>query len=259
MATLQERTQISIITVNYEDTELTLNFLKHLGIADDVEIIVVDNSASNTLQQKLSSEIKYIHSEKNKGYGGAVNLGIKESSGEWIMILNNDIETTIIEIKTLVKITQQHSMKLATPKLILSDNTIQHSVGYFDSFVKHPINSLFARPRFIDPSLISNPLHVDVTTGAAMLIHRDVINTVGMFDDTNFFMYFEDIDLCLRIFLKKLDWLFIPEVQMKHLQSVTANKNNNQKKENYKHSVYKYIKKHRSFLLAIFSNILPIY
>lgn len=259
MAILQERTQISIITVSYEDDGLTLKFLKQLGKANDVEIIVVDNSTGNTLQQKLPSEIIYIHAEKNRGYGGAVNLGIQKSRGEWIMVLNNDIETTVNDVKTVIAIAQKLNAKLATPKLMLPDRTIQHSVGYFDSFSKNPINFLFARPRFIDPTSITSKTLVDVTTGAAMLINREVIDSLGLFDDKNFFMYFEDIDLCLRTVQKGYKWLFIPEITMLHLQSVTANKNTQQKMQNYKQSVYRYVKKHRGFLTAFLTNLLPVY
>lgn len=260
MATLQKRTPIvSVITVNYEDDALTQNFLKHLGTDEYAEVIVVDNSAENTLEQKLSSGIVYIHNATNKGYGGAVNVGVAKAKGEWIMILNNDIETSLSNVKRLIDITKDKETKLATPKLILTDGTSQQSVGYFDSFFQHPLNYVFARPRFINTTNILEPLPVDITTGAAMLLHKTVIDQVGSFDAKTFFMYFEDIDWCLRTAKKGLKWLFIPQVSMRHLQSVTTNKNKKQKKSNYHHAVFNYLVKNRGYIIALCNKLLNLY
>lgn len=260
MAIPQEKTpRISIITVSYEDDELTLRFLKKLGIHPQVEIIVVDNSKQNSLEAKLPQDITYIHLETNKGYGGALNAGFAHSRGDWIMFLNNDIETTIQDVIQLVDTALKLNTKLATPKLILQDGTAQKSIGYFDHFTSHLINGLFARPRFIDPTNITKEIKVDVVTGAAMLFKREILEENGLFDEKNFFMYFEDIDLCYRLHKKDKSFLFVPQVQMKHLQSVTTNKDTSQKQTNYKKSVQAYLYKQRGFIIATLAKLLNVY
>lgn len=260
MAVSQEKTpRVSIITVSYEDDELTLRFISLLGHDPHVEIIVVDNSKNDSLKAKLPKEIIYIHPGENKGYGGALNTGYDKSRGEWIMILNNDIETSIEKVLELVNRTEEHNAKLATPKLILPDGSTQKSVGYFDHFSSHFLNGLFARPRFIDPTNITKKTSVDVVTGASMLFKREVIEKVGLFDEYNFFMYFEDIDLCMRLHKMDMSFLFVPQVQMKHLQSVTTNKDTSQKKQNYDKSVHAYLIKHRGILIALLAKLLHIY
>ncbi len=117
---------------------------------------------------------------------------------------------------------------------------------------------LYKRPRFIDPSDITDNKWVDVATGAAMLLKRDVIEQYGLFDE-RFFMYFEDIDLCMRFSKKGHQFLFVPSVEMKHLQSVTANRDMNKKNENYQKSVHNYLMKQRGPIITQLAHILQIY
>ncbi len=262
MAISQEKTNlISVIIINYQTWQTTLDLLKSLGTHKNVEILVIDNGPDDALTAPIKELYPYIRYElmqKNVGYAAAVNKGIEMSQGEWIMILNNDMETTIEDILALVGHALNHNYMVATPRLIKSNGHIQDNVGYFDDCSTHLINCIFARPRLINTSAIEKPTKVDLATGGAVLFHRDVIKRVGKWDE-RFFMYFEDIDFGLRLKKAGIPVLYVPEVEFHHLKSHTANRDPKAKIKNYDKSRARYLKKHRGILIKIINDFLNLY
>lgn len=88
--------QVSIITVNYRQAQITIDFLKSVKMntnAAQVEVILVDNGQPLNDEDRYRTvypELVYIQSIDNLGFAGGNNLGINYASGEFLMFLNND-------------------------------------------------------------------------------------------------------------------------------------------------------------------------
>ena len=249
MATTQKTDQTgSIIILNYKTNDLVLQLIHKLSPSNNWHIIVVDNSPDKSIVNSLSSTVQYISTGKNLGYAGGNNLGIKESKGEWVLIANSDIEISINQIDTLVKEADKNNSSIATPQLISKDGSQQQSVGYFDSLLANPINSVFARPRFITPINDQN-MQVDLVTGACILVKKHVFDIVGMFDDKTYFMYFEDIDWSLRLKKTGIPILYVPSVKIIHYGGASSDQDAHQKNTNYQQGLKNYIRKHRGVIV----------
>lgn len=253
--------QISIIIINYQTWEATLNLIKLLETYKGVEIVVIDNGPDDTLKSPLKEKFPYVsyHSiEKNIGYAAGINRGVEISRGEWIMVLNNDIEAHVTDVIKLVGHALNDNCQFAAPRLIKTNGNIQDNVGCFDNCKQNLMNCIFAKPRLLDASAIEKPTKVDLATGGAVLFHRDVIKRIGKWDE-RFFMYFEDIDFGLRLKKAGIPVLYVPEVEFHHLKSHTANRDPKAKIKNYDKSRARYLKKHRGVLIKIINDFLNLY
>lgn len=206
---------LSIVIVNFNTNELLVDCLESIlnsDISVGFEICVVDNNSRNQSFGVFSdsSQIKFILNNKNYGYSVANNIGIQNTTGRYILFLNPDTYLSPGSVDLLISRIETDKMIGAVgPKLIKEDGSLDkacrrsfptppvwfyHSFGFGKLFPKSP---KFNRYNFdyIDPDL---ELDVDSLVGACMLVRREAIEIVGGFDE-RFFLYGEDIDLCLRI------------------------------------------------------------
>ena len=197
--------ELSIIIPNYNTHELTLdcarsikNHLKNISY----EIIIVNNSSHDEereiLQSRLkeNSGLKIINSE-NRGFGAANNLGAESAQGKYLLLLNSD--TLVIDSsidKMLVFLKKHHEIGGVTPLIYQKDEkTLQrHFFGQFQSLGL----VTFKRFKGRHPDLKHNFFYSDTITFAAMMISKSLFDKVSGFDE-NFFMYWEDDDLCRRL------------------------------------------------------------
>lgn len=253
----------SIIIVNYKTLELTSNcvdsIIKSHTKNIDYEIIVVDNASEDGSIQKIKSqfpEIQTIINQENLGFSKANNIGIKASSGDYILLLNSD---TIVEADTL-KITMDFIKKhkhigalgckivLPNGKLDLACkrsfptplNGIYHSLHLDTGF---PDNKRFGEYNltYIDENKTCS---IDCIMGAFMLVPRKVIDEVGMLDE-DFFMYGEDIDWCYRIKNAGYQIMYYPEARIFHHKKASGiGKRNPRVIEAFYDSMIIFYKKH---------------
>ncbi len=260
MATSPPKTlQLSIIIVNYLTDQLILNLLVKLGGSSEIQIIIVDNSPKNTIQKKLKTSfpfVQYHFMGKNLGFANANNHGIKLAQADWILLLNSDTLTTIADLKNLLRHTQESEYLVATPRLIDKAGKVENNVGYFDSPLSSPLNWVLARPRFLNCQRALGASEVDLLTGAAMLVNKSVFDSIGLLDDLNYFMYFEDIDFSYRLFKAKIKVLYDSSVTIIHFKGASSNQNLSQKNVNYRQGLATYVKKYRGkFIQYINTNI----
>lgn len=249
--------EVSVIIINYNTDQYILDLLFRIYSNDTrIEIIVVDNSDKNTLQEKLVKfpNVKYIFNNSNLGFAKANNVGVKQARGEWLYLLNSDTLTSGNDILKLKNITEKNNCLASCPRLIHRDSSIQNSIGYFDSFVKNPINCLFLRPRFVDGENINKNTSVDFCIFAAVLIHRSVINEIGLLDE-RFYFYFEDIDYSYQLFKNKIPILYVADVTITHFGGISADKDKVQKNINYQKGINILLRKNRGLLIQKLNEI----
>src|SRR3989344_3671346 len=225
---------LSIIIVNYKNLELLKLCLKsiqeHLsGENLDYETLVVDSEAQLETEPVLLENfpgIRYFPFQKNIGYAGGVNCGIKNSSGKYLLILNPDIIITAGSIpKMLAHLKQNPEIGMLGPRLLGFNGKIQNSrfsfyrpstIIYRRTFLG---KSFFGRKelsRFnLDNNQPTEPIYPDWIMGSAILTSRQAVEKVGPMDE-RFFLYFEDVDWAWRFWENGFKVQYFPEATMLH-------------------------------------------
>lgn len=196
--------KVSTILLNwdgYNDTFECLNSLQKVK-NKNFEIILVDNGSDNDDYIKLKNafpNIQVIRSEINLGFSGGNNLGIKyalEKDSDFILLLNNDtvVEPDFINYLLLV-FEQEKNAGIVAPQINYFDEPkkIWSDGGYISKIRA----SGFAYSAKFEENSNTNYVQKQFVSGCCMLIKREVFEKIGLFDD-NFFLYLEDVDLCVR-------------------------------------------------------------
>ena len=210
--------KISILLVQYNKAKVTIRCLNSLLENDlqDTEIILVDNHSEPEEKQAIKNyiatlpQITLIENESNLGFSDGCNVGIRHAlrqESEWILLLNND---TTVEKDFLVRVRngiQDRSGIVGLSLRSRGDRIAYAGIAqWLNPRTQHSYTQL---PKG------RKPLYV---IGAAMLIHRDVFEKIGMFDE-KYFLYYEDVDFCARAKKAGLPISFIPEITVNHAVS----------------------------------------
>lgn len=211
---------LSIIIVNYNNFELTINLVKNLLEKKvDAEIVIVDNASTNNSYNEIENKCKdfrnvhLIETEKNLGYSGGNNFGIKFivnkfSSIKYICIMNPDIEIISEKMfENLVAVLEtQEQVAAVTAMTVLNNKFMTRNPCAFR--YNNSFKILFQNIKFFNKllndtykeyecneNLIS---YVYKLQGCFFVIKREVFETIGLFDE-NVFLYFEEEILAKKI------------------------------------------------------------
>lgn len=222
---------LSIIILNYKSKEKTLRCIDSIK-KDDLsglahEIIVVDNFSEENIENELLLKypnINFIQSDKNLGMGGGNNLGIKNSRGNYTLVLNPDVYVRRGTIKGLYNyINHREDVGLVAPKLLNPDGSVQDSCFRDYKFLTPLYRRTFLgkfKKNHLDNFLMRdfdrlNTKEVDWIMGSCFLARRKILDEIGGFDE-RFFMYFEDTDLCRRLRKQGYRVVFYPHTEAIH-------------------------------------------
>lgn len=206
---------LSIIIPTYNGKSLlkeNINFLLYsLKDIETYEIIVVDNNSSDGTEKVVSElkNINYLKLEKNYGFTGAVNRGVKQAKGKYVLILNNDCllkEDTVIE---MIEFLETHTQYIATQPIVYKSETHEiENIGYVVDLWKAKAEPIRERKGFLDfdryspvPVFVRNDKgerYLYGLSATCLLIKRDVFVKMGKFDE-KFHSYLEDVDLFIRL------------------------------------------------------------
>lgn len=227
---------MSILVVNWNTTHLLPRCLRAaLNSAEGLkaEAIVVDNASKEPPRsEELGEKVKLMVNPKNLGYSKGVNQAAREAEGEFLMLLNPDARPREGAIRKLVEFARLHPRAGAVaPILVNPDGTIQASVRKFPT----PFSLLLwgtkltkwfphlaRRWPYVERVSASAPRQVDQPMASALLVRKRAWEEVGGMDE-RFFLYFSDVDLCLRLKRKGWQiWLF-PEAVVEHDYGASTN------------------------------------
>ncbi len=177
--------KISIIVLNYNGKKYLKNCFESLKKTDypNFEVIMVDNNSDDGSIEYVRKKfpwVRILKSPENKGWAYGNNFGIKNTKGEYVVLLNNDVIVTKDWLKELVKIAQ------SDPKIGI--------VGSWPVWYKCMGQDLSKFPysgKIIEASTVS---------GAAMLVKREVFDKIGLFEE-KYFIYWEDTEFTWRAIL----------------------------------------------------------
>ena len=217
---------VSIIIVNWNAKKFLKECIESLLSQSftDYEIILVDNVSSDDSVSFVTEnfpQVKIIQNNDNVGFAEGNNIGIKNSTGKIIVLFNPDVVADKKWLSILVD-TLQSSEKIAavTGKMYyLGDKYGKDAV--FCTWSK--INPYSAKPtNFYENEPLAK---VDYLSGAAMVVKRDVLDKIGLMD-SDYFLYFEETDLCARMIRAGYDLMYIPSAIVWHAVSPLSKSEN---------------------------------
>lgn len=230
---MKESPLVSIITVNFNQTETTCKLLDTIQqqAYRNIELIVVDNASDLDPEQAILNQypgVIYIRSDKNRGFAGGNNLGIARAKGDFLFFINNDTELTYYCLDRLVSFCQRHENCGAVSPLIcyLNETTGETDVIQYAGMT--PISPYTARNTIIGERqfdagqfLLANP--TAYTHGAAMLVPRAVVDRIGPMPE-DYFLYYEELDWCEQIRRAGYVIWVEPTARIYHKESLTISK-----------------------------------
>lgn len=220
---------VSIITVNYNQTQVTLELLASLTqiTYPYVEIIVVDNgsreSSKNSIQANYPN-VKVMESASNLGFSGGNNIGIAVAKGSFCLFLNNDTEVASSFLEPLVQAMENYpKVGVAAAKLRYFE--AKDILQYAGSTEVHPwkIQSFAFGFGEKDEGQWDTCKETALAHGAAMLVRMSVIEEVGMMP-LDYFLYYEEIDWCEQIKKAGYSVFFVPDSLVLHKESRSIGK-----------------------------------
>lgn len=219
---------LSISIVHYGDGKHTSNLLEKLfsdtDLPENTEILLVKNSP---LDICLPSNVISIEPGKNLGFGEGHNAAFRNSNGSLFMVLNPDVLPGKNSVVSLVKFMAENPHAgIAAPKLVLPNGERQFSARKFFNifdviFSRAPVKNkesrtFYARHLMRDINL-KKPEKVDWAAGACLLIRRSLAEKRGFIFDPRYFIYFEDVDLCLYCKRSGMHVFYVPGSEMFHV------------------------------------------
>jgi len=255
---------ISIIIVNYNGKKWIKNCFDSLlsQTCKSFEIIFVDNGSTDDSVEFIKNNysddrIKIIQSEKNLGFAGGNNLGFQYVKGNYVLLLNNDTRATENYLEEFIRGFQEiPSAGSIQSKIVLmndrskldicgsywTDSSFLYHYGIWQDQTEEKYNKIM--PFF------SNK-------GASMMIKKDVIDKVGLFDE-DFWSYYEETDLCNRIWLAGYECWYYPKAVVYHALGGTSLKFDNSYIQfyNFKNKLLSFLKNYEIITLI---EVLPTY
>jgi GT2 family glycosyltransferase len=225
--------KLSIIIICWNDLKMIQGCLDSIyqgTHATTFEVIVSDNGSTDGSVEFIRAhypEVCVIENKANLRFAKANNVGIRASRGEYVLILNPD---TIIHDGTLDKLVMfadEHPKAGAFGcKVLNPDGSYQESARPFPTLRGEWIAALYLRPlAYLSDWFISDTYTgwrgdtqrtVDWLSGCSLFVRRDALERISGFDD-QFFYYYEDTDLCRRIWQAGYTILFTPKMSITHL------------------------------------------
>lgn len=222
----------SVIIVSWNTRELLLQCLRSLAAAGNSpdEIVVVDNASRDSSAEAVEAafpQVRVVRNRRNLGFAAANNIGIRQSTGDFLCLINSDV---VIPKGCLVKMRRHMQARpeigVLGPKILWPDGmTVQRScMGYptlWNMLCRAAgLDSFFPKARLFGGFLMTYWSHdtlreVDVINGCFWMLRRSAMEEVGLLDE-NFFMYAEDIDWCKRFHDKGWKLVFYPEAEAIH-------------------------------------------
>jgi GT2 family glycosyltransferase len=243
----------SIIIINYKTPQLTINCVKSilsLPNPENKEIIIIDNASKDGSVEKLEKEfgnkIKLIKNKINLGFSGANNQGAAFAKGNFILFLNSDTIVNKDIFSSCVDIFKNDKkVGIISPRLKLPNGENQKKVfGKFPTLIR-----LITQRTKKDPKInYNNKIYeTDWVSGCALMIRQKLFKNIKGWDD-NYFLYYEDIDLCKKVKEKNYKIIVNLKTNLIHLNGQSL-KIDSKKKEIYYKSQNYYFRKHNGIII----------
>ena len=227
----------SVIIVAWNVRDLLVGCLRSLNAAPEdiqAEIIVVDNGSSDGTAQVIEgefSDVRLIVSQENVGFARGSNLALRECTGRHVLLLNADTIVFPGTVEKLVRLMDSTpDAGIAGCKQIYPDGEWQSTCHRMITLKREAIVALGLSKvlsRWVDygdlPLKAAEPFRVDWVGGACLIARRDLIDRVGLLDES-IFIYGEDADLCRRVRDLGYSVYYLPTARIIHYRGACASR-----------------------------------
>ncbi len=229
--------ELSIIIVSYNTCKYTLECLESLyRETKDIsfEVILIDNASNDNTVEEVARKFPQVHlipSKKNSGFAGGNNIAAEYAKGEYLLLLNPDTIVLNKAIEKLLAFARSNpGAGIYGGRTVFPDGTLNRSC-YSKKTLWSQVCSVFGLTKIFSFSPVFNPLpygswgydtirHVDIISGCFLMTKKDIWEKLGGFNPL-FFMYAEEVDLCLRAKKIGCNPLFCPEAEIIHYRGAS--------------------------------------
>ena len=222
---------VSIIIINWNGKGYLKTCLPLVYKQDykNIEVILVDNASmdgSVGYVRKNHPEAKIIINKENLGFAEANNIGYRIAKGDYILFLNNDTEVTYNFLSELVKMLESDKQigGVQSKILLMDDPERLDSVGAFLTHTGFLYHYGIAKK---DSPTYNKQIEIYSAKGACMLYKKSVLEEIKINDevfDSSYFAYFEETDMCHRVWLAGYKIIFVPSSVIYHKMGGTSTK-----------------------------------
>jgi GT2 family glycosyltransferase len=227
--------ELSIIIVSHHSREWLAQCLESLRANRDValEIIVVENGSADGSAELVRGEFpeaRLICNREPQGFAANNQLGAQAATAPVLLFLNPDTRVPPGSLRAMLAMIARHpECGVFGSRLLDSQGEVERSMGRFPTLTSISLDRLLEHLRFLQPLLERHaqrhylgyeaPRYVDWVTGACLWIRREALERAGGWDGANFFMYYEDVDLCFRVRRAGYKILFAPQSALFHYRN----------------------------------------
>ena len=218
---------ISIIIINFNSSNFTINCIESIyKYTKDVtfEIIVVDNNSASEDKKTLSDflenkPITFVKSKINLGFGGGNHFGYQFAKGNHYAFINNDAELTENSLLKLLNYSNENKDVgvLGLYQVNKENEKFKYSYRQFIDLKYHLFNQQKPHKYYSKKtnSDLTSPFEVDLVSGAFMFFKKEAYKLSGGFDP-NIFLFYEEMDICLRLKKNGYQTVFYPDSTFIH-------------------------------------------
>ncbi|MDD3679522.1 MAG: glycosyltransferase [Candidatus Shapirobacteria bacterium] len=222
--------KLSVAIVHYKTPALTQKLLQSLLQENkNIEIVVLNNGSGNNFNQLLKEKfpsVKLIDWPENSGFSKGYNLAMDYCRGQYLLMLNSDIEVRKGSIKKLIEVADKHNGKIIlTGKLVLPDGLTQPSAFHLPTALG-AIKEFFLGKKgaFFEYLPDQNkPTRVEGAVMACFLLPQIIRNRVGRLDERTS-LYFEDVEYCRRLQKIQVPIKYVSEAVFNHHHGASSKK-----------------------------------
>lgn len=249
---------VSVVILNY-------NGIAHLGAClsslaqttyRDFETLLVDNGSGDGSVAYVKERfpwVRVLELKTNLGFAEGNNVGMRAAAGRYIILLNNDTEVEPSWLGGLVEVAEADGrIGACQPKIrMFNDRRLLNSAGGRCTFLGYGGDTGFGE---VDDGRYDVPRDIFYACGAAVLLRREALERVGLFDP-KYFIYHEDVDLCWRMHLYGYRVVYVPSSLIYHKVGGSTPKLSQlyRREKNMTRTLLK------NYQLSTLAKILPIY
>jgi GT2 family glycosyltransferase len=248
--------RVTAVVVSWNTREELLAALRSLGTqAEPVAVVVVDNASADgsaAAVREAFPAATVVANAENVGFGRAANQGLRAAQTPYVLLLNSDAELRPGALAALAAVLDERpDVAIVGPRTRFADGAIQLSWGARPGLLaewkqRRLVRGLESREggalRHAE-ALAGREHEPDWLSASCWLARREALDAVGLFDE-GFFLYWEDVDLCLR--LRDAGWrlVFTPTAEVVHRQGVSKARSEGHALAEYHRSHLRFYRKH---------------
>lgn len=230
---------LSIVIVSYNTKDFLKNCIQSIyDTAKDLsfEIVVVDNDSKDGSVELIEKEFKdviLIKNKENLGFSKANNIGVKETTGKYVLFLNSDTVVHENTLKEMIRFMETHEKAgAATCKVLLSNGKLDdashrgfptpwNALSHFFGLSKILGQTKFFGGYNLGYLSLEKEHEIDALAGAFMFVKRKAGEEVNWWDE-DYFFYGEDLDFCYMLKQKQWKIFYVPSVSILHFKGVSG-------------------------------------